>query len=100
MTSRNSEVENLAEDLDKWKGIAPELELTPDEEQARRASQTTLVGKIISNKAIRLGVVRLILRRAWWNVKGFTVDALTLIYGFVTLTLIYLNLFYYSFSFF
>lgn len=54
-------IDQLTEELDKWKGLVPKLELVADEEQAKTTSQTTLVGKIMSDKVIRLGVVRLVL---------------------------------------
>lgn len=70
------DVDNLANDLDKWKGLVPELELVPDEEEAERASQFSLVGKLVSNKTFKSGVVKLVLQRAWWHLKGFSVDSI------------------------
>lgn len=76
MEEGNGDVDCLTSKLDQWKGLVPELELTADEEEAALVSNTTLVGKVISDQMVKLGVVRLVLQWAWWNVEGFKVEAI------------------------
>lgn len=70
----SNDVEHFTLKLYQWKGLVPELELTIDKKEVAFVSKTTLVGKIISNQLVKLGVVRLVLQWAWWHVEGFKVE--------------------------
>lgn len=54
-----------------------QLELQADKEMAEQFSQLTLVGKVIFYQSFRLGVIKLVLKRAWWMAKDFEIDFMT-----------------------
>lgn len=59
MEERSLEIDSFVSQLDNWKGLVLELELLPNEEHACAVSKMVLVGKIIFDTLVRLGVVRL-----------------------------------------
>lgn len=50
MESPNLMIDQLANKMNWWKGLVLELELIPDEKQAKRTSQTTLVARLSQGK--------------------------------------------------
>lgn len=68
MENSGPDIDNLTSLLDNWKGLVPELELTPEEVLDVNFSNITLDGKVILDRKIRLGAVHLVLQKAWWHV--------------------------------
>lgn len=77
MGDMGGEVDVLATQLDTCNCVLSHVELLSDEESARHFTKSALVGKVITNRVVKLGVIKLVLKRVWWMAKDFDVDFLT-----------------------